>query len=289
MTQLDYQAVQRYWDGAQPSMLGPYMMDGFGFPSAAGRFRFRAEAKIIEGFIGGMDSGGAVLDLGSGIGHWAEYFAGRFARVVAVEGSEVFYSELVRRARMNSRIAAVHDNVLEFEPNEQFDLIFLGGLLMYLNDDDVVRLLRRLQPLLRPGGIVLCRESTVRLERETREGEYQATYRSVAVYEPLFQASGLTLIHREINRPYVLLQMGCETIRHWKSVMPAGLRLPSLVGGLVYGALRLGNPWITQLPGCLGWGFPHLTNHFFVLKPDSRKTPAEYVGSRLDRSVLTRA
>ncbi|MCH8840429.1 MAG: hypothetical protein IH831_07075 [Planctomycetes bacterium] len=39
MTTLDYETVSRYWSTAAPSILGPYMMDGFGFPAGAGRFR----------------------------------------------------------------------------------------------------------------------------------------------------------------------------------------------------------------------------------------------------------
>ena len=39
--QLDYSKVRGYWGRAKPSMLGPYMMEGFGFPAGAGRFRFR--------------------------------------------------------------------------------------------------------------------------------------------------------------------------------------------------------------------------------------------------------
>jgi len=288
-SQLDYQAVKRYWDGAKPSPLGPYMMDGFGFPAGAGRYRFRSETKIIQGLIGGRDTGGAVLDLGSGMGHWAEFFAGRFARVVAVEGSDVFHEALAARAKTNARITAVHGNVLEFESNEQFDLIFLGGLLMYLNDKDVIRLLQRLLPLLRPGGIVLCRESTVREGKETREGEYQATYRSVAVYEPLFEQGGLACVQLLENKPYNLLQMGCECVARWKSIVPQRRQCLGAIGPLVYAGLRLGNPWIAKLPACVGWDFPHLTNHFFLLKPPSPKPRADYESSWLNRSILTSA
>lgn len=288
-SQLDYQAVKRYWDRAKPSPLGPYMMDGFGFPAGAGRFRFRAETKIVQGLIGGRDTGGAVLDLGSGIGHWAEFFAERFARVVAVEGSDGFHEALAERAKTNPRITAMHGNVLEFESNEQFDLIFLGGLLMYLNDEDVVRLLRRLLPLLRPGGIVLCRESTVSEGKETREGEYQATYRSVAVYEPLFEQGGLACVQRLDNKPYNLLQMGCQSVARWKSIMPGRLQCLGVIGALVYAVLRIGNPWIAKLPACVGWDFPHLTNHFFLLKPQSLKPAADYETSRLNHSILSPA
>ncbi len=44
---LDYSIVNSYWKKADPSIMGPYMMDGFGFPASAGRFRFRAESVIV--------------------------------------------------------------------------------------------------------------------------------------------------------------------------------------------------------------------------------------------------
>ncbi len=52
--QLDYTKVRAYWKSAQPSMLGPYMMDGFGFPVGAGRFRFRGEVKAVAEAIRGL-------------------------------------------------------------------------------------------------------------------------------------------------------------------------------------------------------------------------------------------
>ena len=65
MTVLDYGTVSRYWDRAGPSILGPYMMDGFGFLAAAGHFRFRAESRIVKRLTDGANQDGCVLDLGS--------------------------------------------------------------------------------------------------------------------------------------------------------------------------------------------------------------------------------
>ena len=44
---LDYSVVKSYWKKADPSIMGPYMMDGFGFPDSAGRFRFGAESILV--------------------------------------------------------------------------------------------------------------------------------------------------------------------------------------------------------------------------------------------------
>jgi len=96
---LDYSIVNSYWKNADPSIMGPYMMDGFGFPANAGRFRFRAESVIVQQLIhdAKVDTTGTVLDLGSGVGYWAEYFALKFKKVVAVEASMPLFESMVQR------------------------------------------------------------------------------------------------------------------------------------------------------------------------------------------------
>jgi hypothetical protein len=69
--------------------------------------------------------------------------------------------------------------------------------------------------------------------------------------------------------PYVLIQMGCELVRKWRAIVPRRLQFIPIVGRLTYWALRLGNPWVTQVPALLGRAFPELTNHFFVLQAET--------------------
>ena len=130
---------------------------------------------------------------------------------------------------------------LSFEPDDRYELLFLGGMLMYLNDREVIALFRKILPSLNPGGMILCRETTVREGVVTRSGEYQATYRSIEVYRRLFADCRLTVTRIEPNRPYVLLQLGCELIKKWQAVAPRPLRgLDGLLGRSVYWGLRLG-------------------------------------------------
>ncbi len=272
MTALDYEAVNRYWSTADPSILGPYMMDGFGFPANAGRFRFRAESRIVNRLIHGVNPDGCVLDLGSGIGFWTEYFAQRFSRVVSVEASKPLYEALKTRCTPHSNVKTVHGDVMLFRPEDQYDVIFLGGLLMYLNEEDVISLLGHLLPFLQPGGIVVCRETTVRHGTTTRQGDYQAVYRSIADYERIFATCKLSVLNEQMNTPYVLLQMGCEFVKKWKTIIPTRLQCLPVVGHSVYWGLRIGYPWITRVPTVLGLEYPELTNHFFVLQSDSQPT-----------------
>jgi SAM-dependent methyltransferase len=269
LAEIDRASVNQYWAEVTPSILGPYMMDGFGFPIAAGDFRFRAESRIVRRLLREVDPGSTVLDLGSGIGYWAEEFARRFSRVVAVEGSSALYHALKERCAAYPNVHPVHGNVQSFELEDHYGLVFLGGLLMYLDESDVTALLQSLRPHLGSAGIILCRESTVRGKTVTQEGDYPVVYRSIPVYQDLFKQCGLAVRHVERNEAYVLMQMGCELIKKWKASMPPYLQALRIAGLLVYWGMRLGNPWITRLPKALGIPFPVLENHYFVLATDT--------------------
>ncbi len=275
--QLNYSKVRAYWKSARPSMLGPYMMDGFGFPVGAGRFRFRGELNAVAEAIQDLGPDTSVLDLGSGVGIWTEYFAQRFAKVVAVEASSTLYDALKKRCSPYPNVTTHECDVLSFDPTDhcspsgEFGLVFLGGLLMYLNDQDVATLLRKLLPCLKPDAIVLCRESTIRHGVRTLQGDYQVTYRSVETYQDLFADAGFNVAKVQANTAYINAQMACELIKKWKVVVPDRVQCLPIVGRLAYWGLRLGYPWNTRLiPWLLskmGREFPLLTNHFFVLRP----------------------
>jgi SAM-dependent methyltransferase len=246
------------------------MMDGFGFPASAGGFRFRGECKIVKQLLDDVDRQGKVLDLGSGIGCWTEYFAQRFSSVVAIEASTPLFEAMEQRCGALANVKLIHGDVMEFQPDGQYEVIFLGGMLMYLNEDDVICLLRKLVPFLQPGGTFLCRETTVLNADITRDGDYQAVYRCVENYRRIFSECGLSVEKVHINVPYVVVQMGCEFVKKWQAIIPARMQLTPIVGRFVYWALRLGYPWIAHMPSSMGMVYPELTNHFFVLKPDSQ-------------------
>jgi SAM-dependent methyltransferase len=265
MIEIDYAKVNQYWAKATPSILGPYMMDDFGFPASAGDFRFQAETRIVQRLTRDVKQEGAVLDLGSGIGVWAESFARRFSFVTAIEGSRVLFQSLQKRCAAFTNLRSIHCDVMKFEPNARYDLIFLGGLLMYLNERDVTALLMKLVQCLEPGGMILCRESTVRGNALTLKGDYQVVYRSVSDYSRIFEQCGLGVRHVERNEPYGLIEMGSELIEKWQKLVPARFQALRAIGHLTYFGLRLGNPWIMRVPKALGIAFPMLENHYFVL------------------------
>ena len=80
------------------------MLDDFGFPASAGDFRFQAESRIVRRLAGDVKRDGEVLDLGSGIGFWAEDFARRFWRVAGCHGlcrADFFVEKSTQRVLFN--------------------------------------------------------------------------------------------------------------------------------------------------------------------------------------------
>ncbi|MCH8251669.1 MAG: class I SAM-dependent methyltransferase [Planctomycetes bacterium] len=290
--QLDYSKVRAYWKRVRPSMLGPYMMDGFGFPASAGRFRFRGELSAVTEAIQNLGPDTAVLDLGSGVGVWTEYFAQRFAKVVAVEASSALYDVLKDRCSRYPNVTTYNRDVRSFDPDGKFGasggfgLVFLGGLLMYLNDRDVRALLRRLIPHLEPGAVVLCRESTIQHGVQALQGDYQVVYRSVETYRNMLVDAGFDVVSVRANTAYINVQMACELIKKWKSLAPGPFQCLPIVGRFAYWGLRLGYPWNTRLipwlSAKMGREFPRLTNHFFVLKPSLHEAAARRDASLRD-------
>jgi len=301
--QLDYSKVRAYWKRARPSMLGPYMMDGFGFPASAGRFRFRGELNAVAEVIQDLGPGTSVLDLGSGVGIWTEYFAQRFAKVVAVEASSALYEVLKDRCSRYANVTTYNRDVRSFDPNSEFGatggfgLVFLGGLLMYLNDRDVRVLLRKLIPCLEPGALVLCRESTIRDGVTALQGDYQVVYRSVETYRNMFIDAGFDVVSVQANTAYINVQMACELIKKWKALAPDRFQCLPVVGRLAYWGLRLGYPWNTRMIPWLfarmGREFPRLTNHFFVLRPSlqaaASQRDASLQGARIEEAMFENA
>ena len=154
----------------------------------------------------------SVLDLGAGVGQWTFRFAERgAARIVAVEYAEglarIGAAEAARRGfdTVEFVVGAAEAYADEAASAETFDLVFISGLFVYLNDDQAERLLRRLPALLRPGGTLLLRDGTgvsVRHEIDDRYSEhlavrYSATYRTREQYLGAFEAHGLRCMRDE--------------------------------------------------------------------------------------------
>ncbi len=142
--------------------------------------RDRQSKEKIESLLD-VQAGMTVLDLGCGIGRWGEFFCRKGAVYYGVDGSE----KMIERAEEN--LSAYDNKVLKVGNLQEtdkllrsvtstehtgFDIIFMSGVLMYLNDDDVAAILRILPGLLKTGGHICMIESMAEGERLTLKDIY---------------------------------------------------------------------------------------------------------------------
>lgn len=156
--------------------------------------------------------GSTVLDLGAGAGQWAFRFAERGAqRVLAVEYASTMAETGLAEGRQRG-LEQVSYQVCAaetFETEEAFDLVFISGLVLYLNDDQVEALLPRLHRFVKPGGLLMVRDGTGVDRRheindrysEHLQAHYSAIYRTRDQYVEAITRGDLCLLRDETMFP----------------------------------------------------------------------------------------
>ncbi len=126
-----------------------------------------------------------VLDLASGVGRFTGEFARTAAKVTAVDLMPHFIAENRKRHAHFTNIGylAAHASDIEFK-EATFDFVFSGSLLMYLEDEELASMARKLHRWLKPGGHLFFLESCAATRRK-RDDTYYATYRTMGEYEQL--------------------------------------------------------------------------------------------------------
>jgi ubiquinone/menaquinone biosynthesis C-methylase UbiE len=190
--------------------------------------------------------GMTALDLGCGSGRIALYLAQRCRKVVAVDFSQALVERGRRRAEQRglANIQWVCAPVGDFRSDERFDLIFLGSLLQYIDDGDLLPLLNRAREMLAPDGALVSRDSVLS-ERESEPPQtppdYEVTYRRAQDYVRMFQEAGLEIVY--INDLYAfpvlayaydrLLPRGVKSATVARLALAAGLRVQQLIDPLL--------------------------------------------------------
>lgn len=96
----------------------------------------------------------SLLDLGGGHGQFAAEFFRRGLRAVMQERPEVV--DLVRGKGWlaGTDVELFGGDFFETTPDEAFDIVFCAGVVYTMDGERVVRLLRKVRPLLAPGGLL---------------------------------------------------------------------------------------------------------------------------------------
>jgi len=270
--QIDDDVVERYFDGAggtAPAAMS-MMAHEHNLPSGAVAYRLSRELRTISAWLDSVGESGRVLDVGCGAGAWVEIFANRFRSAVGVERSLPMVEAAKKRVAHLSNAEVYQGDGRQDLPAGPFDLIFLGGLMMYLADTDVLALLKSLKSRLSEGGTIILRESTVRKGQHLAKGDYQAVYRSVDLYQKLFQKAEIANVEVRPNSGYtsiVIAEGMVDFRRRWLPFLPKD---SLFLASLTWSALRAASPlsfWaLPQALSLLNVPWPRLQNHFFKLE-----------------------
>lgn len=267
---LDYSVVRRFWDAAATEAVSAsYMAHEQGLPQGCVQHRFDKERTVVDSWLDGLTSDSSILDIGCGAGAWTMLFAQRYRRVVGIDMSPNMLSAARLQLGDRENVELIEGNALAAPIVGTFDGAFVGGMLMYLNRDDAVRLLRRLR-LLVPAGPIILRETTVRRCIEVRNADYHVAYRTPAEYQEMVEEAGLKVEAIERNRGYANMEVAVELVNLARRIPALGRRDPELVGRPLWRALTMTGPitlgLLPQAMEAAGIAWPHLTNHFILLE-----------------------
>jgi SAM-dependent methyltransferase len=245
------------------------MTHEFNLPTSAASYRIHKEAGTIGDWLGAVHQRGRVLDVGCGAGTWSEIFAKRYKTVIGIEQSSLMLKAAKERTAHLANVKILEGDGRHNLPEGPFDMIFLGGLCMYLNDDDVVALLKALKKRLSKGGAIILRESTLHQGVSLSQGEYQAVYRSVSLYHQLIDGAGSLRVEVRRNYGYTNLVTAEELVnlrRRWLPFLPKNsTTLGSLTWWVLRGTAAISFWAIPRVFSKLNIYWPRLQNHFFRL------------------------
>ena len=270
--QIDDAAIKRYFDNAKGGTASTVSMMAHehNLPACAAVYRLNKEIRTICDWLNAVCESGRVLDVGCGAGTWAEIFAKRYKNVIGIEQSSLMLEAARKKVAYLDNVQILEGDVRHDLPEGSFDMIFLGGLCMYLNDLDVIALLESLKSRLNEGGAIILRESTVHKGVSFSQGEYQAVYRNVNLYRQLFDGAGSFHVEVRRNYGYTNLVTAEELVDLRRRLLPFLPRNSTMLGSLTWWALRVFAPisfWtLPRTLSQLSIPWPRLQNHFFRLR-----------------------
>jgi SAM-dependent methyltransferase len=239
-------------------------------PACAARYRLHKEIRTISDWLDSVCESGRIMDVGCGAGTWTEIFAGRYQTVIGIEQSSLMLKAARERVAHLPHVTILEGDVRYDLPEGSFDIIFLGGLCMYINDQNVMALLHSLKSRLTEGGSIILRESTLHQGVSLSQGEYQAVYRSVILYRKLFEGAGSFRVEVRQNYGYSNLVTAEELVNLRRRYLPFLSRDSTTIGALTWWALRGTAPisfWaLPRIFSQLNIRWPRLQNHFFRLR-----------------------
>ena len=145
------------------------------------------------------------LDLACGTGRWSIFFHKKFKHITAVDYSRntlSIFKKIIKLQKIKN-INIVEKNINYFKPINQYDLVWISGLLIYLNNNEIKKLLKKINKIQSYKSIVLLRDGTSIKKKEFNiknkfskglNSKYSAKYRTKNQYKKIFEENGYKLL-----------------------------------------------------------------------------------------------
>lgn len=190
---LDYEKIKTFWKVRAKKQDLDESLTNFEKDKKELKKRIEEE-KINKYVIMGKDK--TLLDMGCGWGRWSFYFANNFKRVIGVD----FCDELIdaafkiKKEKNIEKVTFYISPVQLFKTYEKFDVVLFSGIIQYLNDYDVKKMLKNIEKMTKENTQIILREPTGikgRYELNNKYSKelktnYSSIYRTKDDFEKLF-------------------------------------------------------------------------------------------------------
>lgn len=172
------------------------------------KLKIKLENKKVSQYIMKTDLSGHALDLGSGFGYWSLEISKYYDSVTGVD----FCKEMTDRAievlqdSQNKKIKFICSEAQNFlETEKKFNFVFISGLLIYLNNIALKKLINNINSYTSKDAYIVLRDGTaVDSEYEIKnrfsenlQADYSALYRTRQSYIENFREGGFKLLKDE--------------------------------------------------------------------------------------------
>lgn len=165
------------------------------------------EKLIVESVIRQIQNP-RILDIGCGIGRWAENLINQFDYYTGVDFSEGFIDYASKKFSDNKNIKFCNNSILELDDtilSSNFNFIICTGVLMYVNDSnifDIFKAFRRVTPeyvyIQESISLMDARLTLNQFESKDLQTNYNAIYRTKQEYEEYFKTNKFDIIKTDL-------------------------------------------------------------------------------------------
>ncbi|XP_078458513.1 uncharacterized protein LOC144937136 isoform X1 [Lampetra fluviatilis] len=184
--------MTKFWkEHSQEATLEQMMLD-----SKASTLAEEEKPEILS-LLPNLD-GTDILELGAGIGRFTGHLAKIANHVTAVDFMETFIAKNKEDNGHRGNLTFLQADVTQLDfPANSFDVIFSNWLFMYLTDEELLVLTRKMLTWLRPGCHLFFRESCFTQSGDGHRNFNPTKYRKPAAYNHLLQLGSLPVPNKE--------------------------------------------------------------------------------------------